>query len=254
MLVSLVVGFATGYGMAHAVGIPTALGLSWAASWPSSARLMVAENTPTRLMRAMLWMPFPACAGLVLGVWLHPHRVLEMCLVVATMALFFYLPRYGTLGLLAGVSVFAFFLFGSAAPIPLYYCGRLALAVGIVAVAMLAARLALCPPTPRKDLLRTQRAFVIEARRVTGAAAGVLSSHADQTRAIRRMRRALHRLNVTTMIVDGRLAMPEAAADRMASRVAAPVPLRRRDLPPGHRKGSTGPDQPSCPRTRCATR
>jgi membrane protein DedA with SNARE-associated domain/uncharacterized membrane protein YccC len=215
MLVSLVVGFATGYGMAHAVGIPTALGLTLGGIMGIVSATVVAENTPMRLARAMIWMPFPACAGLVGGVRLHPHRVLEMCLVVATTALFFYLPRYGTLGLVAGVSVFVFCLFGTMTPIPLYYCGRLALVVGTVAVAVLTARLALCPPTPRKDLLRTQRAFVVEARRVTSAAADVLSSHADRTHPLRRMRRALHRLNITTMIVDGRLAMPELAADPM---------------------------------------
>ncbi|HSY16206.1 MAG TPA: FUSC family protein, partial [Jatrophihabitantaceae bacterium] len=55
------------------------------------------------------------------------------------------------------------------------------------------------------------------ARRVTSAAADVLSSHADRTHAIRRMRRALHRLNVTTLIVDGRLATPELAADPTAT-------------------------------------
>jgi hypothetical protein len=216
-LVSLVVGFATGYAMAHAVGIPTALGLSLGGMMGIVSATTIAENTPMRLVRAMIWTPFPACAALALGVWLHPHRVLEMSAVVATMALFFYLPRYGTLGLVTGINAFVFCLFGGMTPLPLHYCGRLAIVVGTVSVAMLAARLALCPPTPRKDMLRAQRAFVIEARRVTGAAAQALSSQADQTHAIRRMRRALHRLNVTTMIVDGRLAMPELAVDPVAT-------------------------------------
>ncbi|MEK8174815.1 hypothetical protein NKH77_54470 [Streptomyces sp. M19] len=74
-------------------------------------------------------------------------------------------------------------------------------------------RLALCYPMPREDLLRTQRAFVVEARRVADAAATALDPDADRETAVARMRRSLRRLNVTTVTIDGRLAQPEVAAD-----------------------------------------
>jgi hypothetical protein len=62
VLVTLVVGFATGYGMAHAVGIPTRLGLSLAGILCMVSAMMIAENTRKRLMRAILWTPVPGCS------------------------------------------------------------------------------------------------------------------------------------------------------------------------------------------------
>jgi hypothetical protein len=72
MVVSLVVGFTTGYGMAHALGIPSALGASLGGVIGIVSAFIIAENTPKQPMIAQLWMPFPASAALTLGAWLHP--------------------------------------------------------------------------------------------------------------------------------------------------------------------------------------
>lgn len=212
-LVSMVVGFAGGYEMASVLHIPTMLGLMIGGTLGLISTIVITDNTPPLLARSMLWMPIPFSAATSVSVWLHPHRVLEMWLAVASMALLLFLVRFGPLGLVTGVMTFAPFLIGLTTNIPLDDCGKLAVVSLVTAVALLMARLILCCPTPREDLLRTQRAFVIEARRVADAAATALDPEADQAVAVKRMRRALHRLNVTTLTIDGRLAQPEVAAD-----------------------------------------
>ncbi|MFE4722950.1 FUSC family protein, partial [Streptomyces sp. NPDC056728] len=103
------------------------------------------------------------------------------------------------------------------AGIPAALVGK-AFAVALVsAAAVLVTRLLLCYPMPREDLLRTQRAFVVEARRVADAAVDALDPDADRKRAVRRTNRALRRLNITTVTIDGRLAQPEVAADPAAA-------------------------------------
>ena len=210
---SLVIGFAAGYEMARALDIPSTLGLMVGGVLGLISALIIAENTPLRLARSLLWMPIPFSAMLSLSVWLHPHHVLEPWLVVAAMALLFFLFRFGSLGIVTGIMLFASFLIGLTANIPLDDCGWLSIIAMGSAVALLFARLAFCYPMPREDLLRTQRAFVIEARRVAGTAVTALDPDADRAVAIKRMRRTLSRLNVTTLSIDGRLAQPEVAAD-----------------------------------------
>ncbi|MCW2873401.1 FUSC family protein [Actinacidiphila oryziradicis] len=212
-LVSMVVALAVGYGMAHALDIPSILGMMVGGMMGLMGAFAIAENTPLRLARASLWMPIPFSAALPLGAWLQPHRVLDLCLMVVMLTLAFFLVRFGPLGMLTGMMMFNAFLIGPMAVIPLDDCGRLFIVALVTAAAVLVARLVLCYPMPREDLLRTQRAFVVEARRVADAAATALDPNADQDVAIKRMRRALRQLNVTTLTIDGRLAQPEVAAE-----------------------------------------
>jgi hypothetical protein len=208
-LVSLVVAFATGYGMAHAVDVTPRLGLTVGGILAMVSSLMIHEGNVKRLARLLLFLPFPASGALALGVWLQPHRVVDMWLVAATIAVWFYVVRYGPFGLFAGVMSFSFLLFGTISPMPMQDAGRLALIAAAVAVALLTARLVLCYPMPREDLLRAQRAFVIQARQVAAAAADNVSRGTSPAAATKRMDRALHRLNVTTVTVDARLASQE---------------------------------------------
>lgn len=205
-VVSLITAFATGYGMAKALDITPQLGLSAGGVLAMVSSLMINEPTAKRLARSLLFMPIPASAALALGVWIHPHRVVGIWLIVATMTVWFYVVRYGSLGLLAGTMGFAFLLFGTITPMPMEDVGWLALIAAVAAVALLTARLVLCHPMPREDLLRAQRAFVIEVRRMAAAAEDTLSGGADQAAATRRLNHALDRLNVTTVTVDARLA------------------------------------------------
>jgi uncharacterized membrane protein YgaE (UPF0421/DUF939 family) len=218
-LISMVVSLAVGYGMAHAVGVPSMLGLMVGGMLGMMTSFAVAENTPLLLARSILWMPIPYGAALALGSWMSEHewRLAELVCISAALALTFFLVRFGPLGLLAGMMLFNGLMVNTIAPMPLDDCGWLFLIGAVTAIAILAARLVLCYPMPREDLLRTQRAFVIEARRVVDSAATALDPDAHQTVAIKRMGRALRRLNVTTLTIDGRLAMPELAADPVAA-------------------------------------
>ncbi len=212
-LVSMSVSLAVGYGMSEALRVPAMLGMVVAGMMGLMSAFAVAENTAGRLARAILWMPLPYSAVLPLTSVLHPDRVLELSLMVMALALAFFLVRFGTLGLLTGMMMFNAFMVGVMTDIPLRYCGDLFAIALVTSVAVLAARLLLCHPMPRRDLLRTQRAFLVEARRALEAAATALDPDAAQATAVHRMRRALRRLNITTVTIDGHLAQPEVAAD-----------------------------------------
>ncbi|MFG2595978.1 FUSC family protein [Streptomyces sp. NPDC048462] len=212
-LVAMVTALAVGYGMARALDIPAMIGMMVGGMMGLMSAFAVAENTWQRLTRAILWMPFPYAAVLWLAAELHDDRGLEISLMVGALALTFFLARFGQLYLLTGMMLFNGLMVGMMANIPAGMAGK-AFAVALVsAVAVLVTRLLLCYPMPREDLLRTQRAFVVEARRVADAAIDALDPDADQERAVRRMSRSLRRLNITTVTIDGRLAQPEVAAD-----------------------------------------
>ncbi|MFD4978924.1 FUSC family protein [Streptomyces sp. NPDC058383] len=209
----MVTALAVGYGMARGLGIPAMTGMMVGGMMGLMSAFAVAENTWQRLTRAIVWMPFPYAAVLWLAAELHDDRRLEIGLMVGALALTFFLARFGQLALLTGMMLFNGLMVGMMANIPAGMAGKALLVALVSAVAVLVTRLLLCYPMPREDLLRTQRAFVVEARRVADAAIEALDPDADQERAVRRMARSLRRLNVTTVTIDGRLAQPEVAAD-----------------------------------------
>ncbi|MBP0461538.1 FUSC family protein, partial [Streptomyces montanisoli] len=211
--ISMVTALAVGYGMAHALGMPAMLGMMVGGMMGLMSAFAVAENTAPRLARAILWMPFPFSAVLPLSAMLRDDRPLELGVMGFGLALTFFLARFGTLYLLTGMMLFNSFLVGMMAGIPLNMCFKAFLVALAACAGVLAARLLLCYPMPREDLLRTQRAFVVEARRVADAAVEALDPDAGRDTAVKRMRRSLRRLNMTTVIIDGRLAQPEVAAD-----------------------------------------
>jgi uncharacterized membrane protein YccC len=212
-LVSIIVALAVGWGMARVLGFPLLPGMTFAAVMALVSAFLVAENTAARLARSLLWMPVPYGGVLALASWVHPHWVVEQCLTVAVLALAFFLVRFGHLGVLTLVSTFTAFVFGVIVHPSLNHCGQFFLIAVATALCMLVARLLLCYPMPWENLLRTQRAFLIEARRVADAAAAALNPDADPAVAVKRMRRALRRLNITALAIDGHLAQPEVAAD-----------------------------------------
>ncbi|MFF3173566.1 FUSC family protein [Streptomyces sp. NPDC057900] len=209
----MVTSLAVGYAMAGALGIPAMIGMMVGGMMGLMSAFAVAENTWQRLTRAILWMPFPYASVLWLAAELHDDRRLEIGLMVGALALTFFLARFGQLYLLTGMMLFNGLMVGMMANIPAGMSGKALLVALVSAAAVLVTRLLLCYPMPREDLLRTQRAFVVEARRVADSAIEALDPDADQERAVRRMTRALRRLNITTVTIDGRLAQPEVAAD-----------------------------------------
>ncbi|WP_328582018.1 FUSC family protein [Streptomyces sp. NBC_00370] len=224
-LVSMVTALAVGYGLAAALDVPAMLGMMVGGMMGLMSAFAVAENTVPRLARSIMWMPFPFSAVLPLAAWLSHDRGLELSLMVVGLGVTFFLARFGALALLTGMMLFNSLMVGMMAAVPLNLCGELFVVAVATAAAVLAARLLLCYPMPREDLLRTQRAFVIEARRVAGSAAEALAPAAHragdrggdraaaQAAAVQKMRRGLRRLNATTLTIDGRLAQPEVAAN-----------------------------------------
>ncbi|MBO1332861.1 FUSC family protein [Streptomyces sp. VRA16 Mangrove soil] len=212
-LVAMVTSLAVGYWMAEALAIPDMIGMMVAGMMGLMSAFAVAENTWDRLARAILWMPFPYSAVLWVCATLDGHRTAQMVLMVAALALTFLLARFGPFALVTGMMLFNGLMVGMLAGIPAALVGKTFAVALVAAAAVLLTRLLLCFPMPREDLLRTQRAFVVEARRVADAAVEALDPDADQQRAVRRMTRALRRLNITTVTIDGRLAQPEVAAD-----------------------------------------
>ncbi|MER5917657.1 FUSC family protein [Streptomyces sp. NPDC001982] len=213
MLVCLSVGLTVGYELSHPLGVPVFLSMTLGAVMGQVIPSVVAENTPLRLARAVLWTPLPFCALLPLALWLHPHRILSMCLLGLVTAMVFVLARFGQIWLITGIMMFVASMVGSVVTIPLALCGRIFLLVIATAAAVLVAWLVLCYPMPREELRRTQRAFLVEARQIAEAASLALAPDADRATAIRRMRRALRRLNITTLTIDSHLAQPAVAAD-----------------------------------------
>lgn len=212
-LVAMVTALAVGHGMGRALGLPAMIAMMVAGMMGLMSAFAVSGNTWKQLAGPILWMPFPYTAVLWLTALLHGDRTLEICLNVAALALTFLLARFGSLALLTGMMLFNGLLVGTIVAIPTAMMGS-AFAVALVsAAAVLATRLLLCYPMPREDLLRTQRAFVVEARRLADATVDALDPDAGPRRVERRTNRSLRRLNVVTLTIDARLAQPEAAAD-----------------------------------------
>ncbi|MFD7996754.1 FUSC family protein [Streptomyces mexicanus] len=212
-LVAMVTSLAVGYGMAQALAVPTMIGMMVAGMMGLMSAFAVAGNSWIQLARPILWMPFPYTAVLWLAATLHGDRTLEIGLDAAALAVTFLLARFGPMALLTGMMLFNGLMVGIIAQIPSAMVGK-AFAVALVsASAVLVTRLLLCFPMPREDLLRTQRAFVVEARRLADTAVDALDPDTDLNRLERRMNRSLRRLNIVTVTIDGRLAQPEAATD-----------------------------------------
>ncbi|MFD7710195.1 FUSC family protein [Streptomyces sp. NPDC059786] len=212
-LVAMVTSLAVGYGMARSLAVPPMIGMMVGGMMGLMSAFAVAGNTWTQLARGILWMPFPFAAVLWPAAALHGDRALEIGLNGAALAVTFLLARFGPLALLTGMMMFNGLLVGTIAGIPSALVGK-AFAVALVAAAaVLLTRLLLCFPMPREDLLRTQRAFVVEARRLADTAVDALDPDADPRRVERRMSRSLRRLNIVTVTIDGRLAQPEAATE-----------------------------------------
>lgn len=215
--VSMVTSLLIGHGLAGALGLPAFLSMLTSGVVGLVSAVVITESTRFRLAQTFVWLPVPFSAALSLSTWIQPHPALITFLLLTTLILPLALARFGPLGLLTGLITFVGCLTAEASEAQLAQCGRLALLAMVTSLSLLAARLLLCHPFPHEDLLRAQRAFVIEIRRVAGAAASALGSDAGPQVGLKTMQRALARLNVTTLIIDGRLAQPELAAEPAAA-------------------------------------
>ena len=201
-LVGLVAGLTAGYFVAPALGLPAVLGLVFGGLLGLLPGLLVGGAPAGQLARHLAWYLPPFALGQLLGVWLAPHETAGLALIVVAAFFQSYLSRFGHDGHSVGVALFAFYINGLLAPIPLHlYPGALAVAAAAVA-AVFVARAVLCRYRPARDLRRTQRAFLAACRRAAGSAARVLEG---RDRASRRLHRDLARVNTVALVFDGRL-------------------------------------------------
>ncbi|SEC84084.1 Uncharacterized membrane protein YccC [Streptomyces misionensis] len=212
-LVTMVTSLAVGYGLSHALAVPPMIGMMVGGMMGLMNGFAVTGNSWDKIAKSSLWMPFPYTLVLWVAASLSGHRTLELGLNVVALAVTFLLARFGQLALLTGMMLFNGLMVGTIAGIPSAMVGKAFVIALVSAAAVLAARLLLCYPMPREDLLRTQRAFVLEARRLVDITVDALDPDASPKRAERRMNRSLRRLNLVTLTIDARLAQPEAATD-----------------------------------------
>jgi Fusaric acid resistance protein-like len=201
-LVGLVAGLATGYFVAVGFGLPGLLGLTFGGLLGLLPGLLVANARVGELAVSLAWYVPPFAVAQLLGLWLAPYKAAGLALIVMMAFLQAYLPRFGHSGNSFGIALFAFYIVGLQAPVPLRLYPRF-LVVAVAAVAaVFVARAVLCWYRPVWDLRWTQRAFLAACRRAAASAAGVL---AGGDRASRRLERDLGRVNTVALVFDGRL-------------------------------------------------
>ena len=211
-LVGLVAGLAAGYFVAPALGLPALLGLVFGGLLGLLPGLSVGDAPAGELARHLGWYLPPFAIAQLLGIWLAPHKVAGLALIVVAAFLQTYLSRFGHDGHSFGIALFAFYLNGLLVPISLQVFPRALAAAATALVAVFLARAVLCWYRPVRDLRRTQRAFQAACRRAAASAAGVLQG---RDRASWRLRRDLARVNTVALVFDGRL-----GGDRVDARFA----------------------------------
>jgi uncharacterized membrane protein YccC len=206
-MVSLVAGMAAGYAAATGLGQqPRLFGLTVGGLIGLITGLQV-PNAPARAVSSDIgWFIPPFAAGLLLSVGLAPHRAAGEALLVVLLFLFAYLDRFGHRGHYFGTMLFASYLAGLLAPIPLSTYPRFLVMAVAVGAACSLARAALCRHSPARDLRQTLLSFQAASRSAAASLVGVLEGRGGADRAARRLRRDMDRVNTIALVFDGRLA------------------------------------------------
>lgn len=210
---SLIFGLSSAYGMTQLLGIPVLSGLAVCAPLAMVSSMQVVEVSRPKFAGWMLAMLLAYAFGLGLGVLLHPFRALEVCLLPVIVFAQSYLTRFGKWGSIVAIGVFISYLSGLLMPITLPSYPLLLLVLAPTTLVVIGARLLLCPISPYRDLVWSQRAFFARVRLLAGDMARLLEDTETGDKAADRVRKQLARLHELALILDARLAMPEAAAD-----------------------------------------
>ncbi|QDP95793.1 FUSC family protein [Microlunatus elymi] len=168
-------------------------------------------STPLSVLGALALAPVPMLAGLSLGLALAPHHLIAVGSMVAVLAAFGYLRRFGPRGFFAGQLLFMgdFFGFFLSRVISIADIGALVLIVCIGSAVSIISQFTLFYPSRRSALRRMRRSFRVRSSQVAAAALDLLDDPGDQGK-IRRLYRLLIRLNETALMIDGQLADPAA--------------------------------------------
>jgi uncharacterized membrane protein YgaE (UPF0421/DUF939 family) len=179
--------------------------------------LGVNDTTAPRLAVSTLIVPAPILASMALGLSLGGHRTAALASFPVVLALGTLARRWGPRGVLIGVPLFigdfiGFFLYGV---VHFGHLGWIAAELALAALVSLAVRLVLFFPDPQAALRRSQRSWAARAAAVAEQAALTFSpADARDPEADRaKLRRSLVRLNEAALMIDARLAEPEAIED-----------------------------------------
>ena len=209
MLVSLPAGMAAGHGMAVALGQPGLLGLMFGGTLGMLVGLTISDPKPLWLAVRCVWGLPAFLAAMLLASALHPYRILALCVLAVMLGL--HVAGRGHLGDFGhdmGLFLFAGYLGGLLAPLPVSafeYLGPIcvAAALGVAAVQVL-----LCRPRPRHFLAHVERGFLARTRYVVRGAERLIVTGHRNTRAASRLSNQMLSLNEAAMLVDGYLSQP----------------------------------------------
>jgi uncharacterized membrane protein YccC len=178
----------------------------------------VSESDVRGQLISSLYAPIPMIGALALGLYVAPHRVASLVLLVVVLAVGTYLRRFGPRGFLTGMLLFMgdFLGFFLHAAVSISDLGWLTAEIGVGVATTLIVRFVFFYPHPAKALRRTQRSYAARARKVTRMALAVLD---DGGASERRLARQLVRLNETALMIDAQLGDPNALPDGSARRL-----------------------------------
>ena len=168
-------------------------------------------TTPLSVLGSLALAPIPMLAGLALGLALAPHHLIAVGSMVAVLAAFGYLRRFGPRGFFAGQLLFMgdFFGFFLSRVISIADLGWLVLIVCVGSAVSIISQFTLFYPSRRSALRRMRRSFRVRSSQVATAALELLDDPDDRAKA-RRLQRLLIWLNETALMIDGQLADPAA--------------------------------------------
>jgi len=151
--------------------------------------------------------------GLSLGIWLHPHRLVSLSLLVVALTVGTYARRWGPVGLIGGQVVFmgAFFGYFLGDQLALGDLGWLAaeIALGVSMAVLL--RFTVFNRSHRAALRRMIRSYGARFRQVARLALDCFDADPDERpRLTARLHRRLIRLNEAALMVDARIGDPRA--------------------------------------------
>jgi uncharacterized membrane protein YccC len=169
-------------------------------------------TTPRAQLTSFALMPVPMIAGLALGVALAPHRVLELALFVAVLAVGAYGRRFGPRGFVGGTLLFISYFFGFSlhGTVHVGDLGWLTAEIAIGVLVATAAHFTVFYPSRRAALSRMRRSYHARSRAVATAALDVFQGRGDRAQAARRLHRRIVRLNEAALMIDAQLGEPDA--------------------------------------------
>jgi hypothetical protein len=169
-------------------------------------------TTPRAQLTSFALMPVPMIAGLALGVALASHRVLELALFVAVLAVGAYGRRFGPRGFVAGTLLFISYFFGFSlhGTVHVGDLGWLTAEIAIGVLVTTAAHFTVFYPSRRAALSRMRRSYRARSRAVATAALDVFQGRGDRAQAARRLHRRIVRLNEAALMIDAQLGEPGA--------------------------------------------